>query len=181
MPARAGDEDGFSLIELLIAIVILGTGVVAVLAAMTTSITAADLHRSLAGQEIVARDFADALRAKALAAPVYAPCPGEADLLPAGFEPGHDNDNDTDGSDYEIDLVSVQYWRPTSNDPRTGGWVDRAACEQDRADRCEGLSTPLPTYCDAGSQRVTFTVTSTNTGGSKSDETLSIVLRRGQG
>lgn len=56
------DDAGFSLVELLVAIVILGTVVVALLVAVGTSITSSTQHRRQANLDVVARDYAEALR-----------------------------------------------------------------------------------------------------------------------
>lgn len=172
MARRAGDERGLSLIELLIAITILGSGVVAVLAAMTTSLTSADVQRSLAGGEAVMRDYADAVKAKALAATTYTPCPTVAQVSPTFSEPG-----------YAASVSGVEYWRPSASDPRTGSYTSSGAtCAADAAARCAGLAAPLPSFCDAGRQRITVeVVTVGETGASETTQTGRIVVRRGKG
>ncbi|MGD9798161.1 MAG: prepilin-type N-terminal cleavage/methylation domain-containing protein [Acidimicrobiia bacterium] len=169
MPARAGDEDGFSLIELLIAVVVLGTGVVAVLAAMTTSITSSDVHRSLAGGEAVTRDYADAVKAKALAATTFTLCPPATALTPDFDEPG-----------YTVTITAVEYWDPDEGDPRNGSYGSRAGCLAEAAARCAGLPDPLPPSCDSGVQRVTMEVRPEGKSGAAATTTTSrVVVRRG--
>jgi Tfp pilus assembly protein PilV len=55
-------EDGDTLIEVLLAVVILGLSVVALLGALVTSITSSSEHRSLASDDTVLRSFAEAAK-----------------------------------------------------------------------------------------------------------------------
>jgi Tfp pilus assembly protein PilV len=56
------DERGESLLELMIAIVIIGIGVVAVVAGLATSIHMSDIHRKQATASATVRSFAEAIK-----------------------------------------------------------------------------------------------------------------------
>lgn len=63
-PGIAGDsEGGFSLIEVLITVIIMGLGFVAILAGMATSATSAGLHRTQAVAELEIRRYAELVQA----------------------------------------------------------------------------------------------------------------------
>jgi prepilin-type N-terminal cleavage/methylation domain-containing protein len=171
---RAQDADGFSLIELLIAIVVLGVGVVAVVSAMSTTIIVVDVHRSLSAGETVTRNYVDAVKAKALAATTYTKCPSIADVTPT-FSAGG----------YSASVSGVEYWLPDVNNPLTGSYVTQAACVTAYQSRCAGLPSPLPAFCDTTVQRVSISV-STALGAksgaadtSTKPQTSRIVIRRG--
>lgn len=185
------EESGFSLIELIIAVVVLGIGVVAIVAAMGTSIIGADVHRSLAGGETVARDYIDAVKAKALTLPDYVQCPAAADLKPTF--PSASNPAWQD--DYDAAIVVVEYWLPNPDDPLTGSFTlpeddpvaAQAECRNVASARCtDALTDPdtdeLPSFCDPGMQRVTVEVTTKNESGASDTEQIArVILRRGDG
>jgi prepilin-type N-terminal cleavage/methylation domain-containing protein len=56
-------EGGFSLIEVLIAVIIMGLGFVAILAAMGTAASSAGLHRTQAVAELEVRRYAELIQA----------------------------------------------------------------------------------------------------------------------
>lgn len=56
-------EGGFSLIEVLITVIIMGLGFVAILAGMATSATSAGLHRTQAVAELEVRRYAELVQA----------------------------------------------------------------------------------------------------------------------
>jgi prepilin-type N-terminal cleavage/methylation domain-containing protein len=166
---RAQDADGFSLIELLIAIVVLGVGVVAVVSAMSTTIVVVDVHRSLSAGETITRNYVDAVKAKALAATTYTKCPLIADVTPTFSASG-----------YVVTVTGVEYWLPDANNPLTGSYVTQTACVTAYQARCADLPTPLPAFCDTTVQRVSINVAPANkTGAADTDQTSRIVIRRG--
>lgn len=84
------DEDGMTLIEIVVSIAILGLAVAAVMGGMMTSILSADVHRKQATGETVVRAYAEL--AKEYARLNYAPCPagntynvGFSASAPAGY------------------------------------------------------------------------------------------------
>lgn len=56
---RAAGDGGFTLIELVVAVAIMGIAMVFIVAGMTTSIFASDVHRRQSTAETVIRDFAE--------------------------------------------------------------------------------------------------------------------------
>ncbi len=58
---RPGTEAGFTLVEVLVAVAILGIGVVSVVGAMMTSVTVGDLSRRQADGQTAVRAWAEAL------------------------------------------------------------------------------------------------------------------------
>ena len=72
-PLGARDEEGTTLVELLVAVAILGVAFVAVLGGMLTSVTASDVHRKQAdGLALLTRN------AELVKAVPYVPCAGPA-------------------------------------------------------------------------------------------------------
>jgi type II secretory pathway pseudopilin PulG len=70
---RVADERGESLLELLIAVAIMGIAVVAIMAGLTTSVLMSDIHRKQATAGTAVRDYAEALQTY-VAADHYAEC-----------------------------------------------------------------------------------------------------------
>jgi prepilin-type N-terminal cleavage/methylation domain-containing protein len=94
----AGSDRGESLIELLVAIVILGIAAVAVLAGLQLSVTTSDIHRKQTTGGAYARSYAEAIeRYVAQASSNYVPCAGAVDYdaatvgftAPDGFTATH--------------------------------------------------------------------------------------------
>jgi type IV pilus assembly protein PilV len=170
MAGRPRDEEGLSLIELLIAVVVLGIGGVGVLAAMTTSIRSADVHRSLSEGEVVTRDFAEAVRSHAMR-PTTPVCPSTADVTPPFTPP----------PGYTTAVTAIEYWLPSTSDPTSAGsfTANRSACTAAHAARCANLPAPIVT-CDASSWRISLRVTASGeTGASRTTQDSRVVVRRG--
>lgn len=93
--AFSAREAGSTLVEVLVAVVILGTAFAAILGGMSTSSIASDLHRKQATAETVLRSLAEWVKAQ----------PYDDDC-PAGYS--------TSGlrvpSGYEVAITGVQYW-----------------------------------------------------------------------
>ena len=98
MPARhhdRRDERGETLVEMLVAITILGLAGVAILAGLQLSITTSDLNRKQTTGGAVARNYAEAIQ-RYVASGTYVACagagayaPGAAGVLPAGYTGTH--------------------------------------------------------------------------------------------
>lgn len=92
MPGRdpAAAEDGVSLVEVVVAVAILGLAVVALLGGLGTAVRGSDIHRSQATGETVVRSAAERVKDPGVA---YLPCAGVAAAgayvdglsVPAGF------------------------------------------------------------------------------------------------
>jgi Tfp pilus assembly protein PilV len=90
---RLGDERGESLLEVLIAVAIMGVAVVAIMAGLTTSVLMSDIHRKQSTAGAYVRDFAEAIE-NSVAAGNYLGCSNSAgyaaltvpDFPAAGYE-----------------------------------------------------------------------------------------------
>jgi prepilin-type N-terminal cleavage/methylation domain-containing protein len=97
------DERGFSLAEVLIAIIIVSVGFAAILTAMTTSITVSDLHRKQATADALVRSAAEALKdTSSTDAAAYVPCATPASYA-AALPPAP--------AGYSVSISSVTYWQ----------------------------------------------------------------------
>jgi prepilin-type N-terminal cleavage/methylation domain-containing protein len=99
------DEAGFSLVEVLITVVIVGIAFAAILGGMVTSIVVSDVHRKQASSDALARSAAEALKDQAVA---YVNCAAPNDYASA-LPPAPGG--------YGVSVSSVQYWDGTSSDP----------------------------------------------------------------
>jgi type II secretory pathway pseudopilin PulG len=98
---RAGDESGTTLVEVLVAVVILGSAVAALLGGFTTSIYSSVLHRSKAKTEVVLREYAEKLKNGGYltcASPTPTPITEDA---------------------YTAQVTSIKYWQTGSTNPAT--------------------------------------------------------------
>ncbi len=93
-------ERGETLLELLIAIAILGIAVVAIVAGIATALTASDVNRKQARVETLLRNYAEAVTNPAVG---YVECAttGSYPSAPTGF---------TLPSGYSISITSMAYW-----------------------------------------------------------------------
>lgn len=99
------DESGFSLVEILITVVIVGIAFAAILGGMVTSIVVSDVHRKQASTDALVRSAAEAVKDLSVA---YVSCANAGDYasaLPAA------------PSGYAVSISSVEYWDGTSTDP----------------------------------------------------------------
>lgn len=95
----AQPERGETLVELLVTVAILGIGVVSIVFAMGSAITASDAHRKQSTVETVLRNYAEALEDPSVA---YVPCaPASAYASPPGF---------TAPANFAVEVVQVRYW-----------------------------------------------------------------------
>jgi hypothetical protein len=146
---RIGDDRGESLVELLVAIAIMSTAVVALLAGLATAVAISGTHRKQAAAGAQVRTFAEAVERAVNNSPsAYVDCAGEA-AYESVFtaEPG-----------YARRVVDVWYWRPSSPfDPTNpGAFVDRCTT-------------------DSGVQRVTLQVSSND---NRATETVDVIIRK---
>jgi type II secretory pathway pseudopilin PulG len=100
------NEQGESLLELLIAVAIMGIAVVSVIAGLATSIIASDLHRKQSTAGATVRDFGEAIE-NYVVNTAYTSCATTSTYSPAtiGYSPP---------SGYIASITAVTYWSGTS-------------------------------------------------------------------
>jgi Tfp pilus assembly protein PilE len=106
--AESAHDRGETLIELLVAVVIMGTAVVAIVGGLGTAILMSDIHRK---QTIIAADlnaFAAAIENAVASSPGYIDCATDS----AGARP---YPSYTPGSGYQADIPQVRYWNGTTS------------------------------------------------------------------
>ena len=97
----AADDRGETLLELLIAVAIMGVAVVAIVGGIGVGVLMSDVHRKQATAGTAARDFGEAVENQ-VAAGGYFPCAAPAKYAaPAGF---------TLPSGFTSSVASVRYW-----------------------------------------------------------------------
>jgi type II secretory pathway pseudopilin PulG len=111
-PSVMPKDVGETLIELLVAVVIMGIAVVAVVGGIATSITMSDVHRKEATAASSARDYAEALQNAIATGNAYKSCETPSDgkyaasavgyAPPAGFTPS---------------VASITYWQDATTIP----------------------------------------------------------------
>jgi type II secretory pathway pseudopilin PulG len=100
-------ERGESLIELLIALVIMGIAVVAIVGGIATSIIISDVHRKQATAGADVRSYAEAIQSEISASTSkYVDCGGPDDYK--GYTPPDAADG------YRYNVTAVQYWNGTA-------------------------------------------------------------------
>ncbi len=151
MRMSRSDEQGETLVELVISIALLGLAVAVLLGALATSITASASHRRHATADTVARSFAEALSDPDPASGTpYANCATSYAL------PGYL----TVPSGFDTPTTAVAYWNPGAT----------------KAEDSDFSSTGCTQENDRGLQRVTITVRSSTNG---EQSVVSILKRRG--
>lgn len=95
MACRRSQEDGLTFIELLVAVVVLGTGFLTVLAGLSTTMRTTGLHERQSRGEAIVREFAEAIDAAS-----YRECGAPADYAAAYAAP----------SGWTAAVVGVSYW-----------------------------------------------------------------------
>jgi hypothetical protein len=161
----------------MITIMVMSVGLVAVVASMGSSIIASDTHRTLAVGEVVVRDYADAVKAKAaetVTATAYVRCPAASDLAPVDYTPP------TGWA--ATSITEVEYWIPDpdpANFPN-GSFQDQAACIAYIEPKCPGLPySQCDPALDPGLVRVTVTARNDRTDYAGQDVVGRVLVRRG--
>lgn len=87
MTRSARPDDGFTLLEILVAVALLAVAVTAIVSGMMTTILASDVHRKQATGESVSRGYAESVKTALTAA--YVPCATTAvyQAVPVTFNP----------------------------------------------------------------------------------------------
>lgn len=102
---QGNGERGDTLVELMMAVVITGTAVIAVVGGVAVSIRMSDIHRTQAAAGAHIRDFAEGIETAVSATPSgYVPCavPGTYDGNPAAYP------------SFTRETTAVDYWNGTA-------------------------------------------------------------------
>jgi len=171
-----------TLIEILVAMVILSVAVVTLVGAMTSLTIATQHHRGLGATDTVVRDFGESVKKNAIHAALYTSCPTAAQLnTPAFAAP----------AGYTTSIDQVEYWIPVQGDPLSSsahfsqpstatGDAGHDECVEAFELLCPDDPDIDPTpECDSGVQRVTLTATATKANERGGKTTTEILLRRG--
>lgn len=171
---RVESEDGFTLVEILVALVILSVAVIGMVSVMTSLTLATEHHRGEAATDTVVRAYGEAIKEKAISAPVYIKCPTAAQLAPTSFP--------ADARFKPPTIDKVEYWVPTSpSDPTVGTFTtSQAACEAHYNLLCNAGGVTSDRYeCDPGIQRVTISAATAAAGLRDGHSETTILVRRG--
>jgi len=175
---RPASERGESLVELLVAVTILGVTVVAVIGGLTTSIMVSGQQRDRVAARAEVRKFAEKIQAYVLTGNGYENC-AEDDHYEPGNLPDYSN---LDG--YTADVSSVAYWipvppitpapvpSPAPTPVSVGTFDDLDACDDYRDPDTNPVTPPLQ---DGGIQRLSLSVVKD---GTTIHEDLVIYVRR---
>lgn len=126
---RRSDDRGETLIELVIAVAIMGVVVVALLGAIATSIRMSDIHRKQATAGAYLRSYAEELQATVAGAAGYKTCAVATDYPASSFTGNVQLKPPT--------ITGVTFWNGTTFVPRTGATdigVQRISLELDSKD-----------------------------------------------
>jgi prepilin-type N-terminal cleavage/methylation domain-containing protein len=115
------DEAGYTLTEVLAALIVLGVAITAIISAMGSSIIASDIHRKIVTDDAIVRSYAERLEA----AP-YVDCatPSNSEYSAAGVNLDLNN-----WPGYSATVVKVEYW---NGDGAFAGGGFTASCSPDR-------------------------------------------------
>jgi type II secretory pathway pseudopilin PulG len=105
------DDRGETLLEVLIAVVIMGIAIVAVIGGLVTSVVLSDIHRKQATAGAAVRDYAEAIENYVAAAGHYVPCATTASYGSVGF---------TGPGGYTPSVTAVAYWNGSAWTPSCG-------------------------------------------------------------
>jgi type II secretory pathway pseudopilin PulG len=150
-------EAGETLVEMLIAIVVIGIAVTAILGALLTSITASTQHRGLAVEDTLLRSYAEQAKQQIelqtpTSSALYQPsCQASytVNWPPPGF---------TVPAGYDVKISNIKYWWSTSAGV-AGEFVDSATCQSDTGRQLITLTASGPSGL---TQQLSFVVRNPN-------------------
>jgi type II secretory pathway pseudopilin PulG len=125
--SRLDSEQGETLVELLITMVVIAIGLVAIVGELGATIVASDAHSSMAQAEVIVRDYADVVKNKA-SAPValtsYQRCPTASTFKPTTSGPTPEF---TVPNHWQVDIVKIEYWLPDNSNFPNGTFENTTA------------------------------------------------------
>jgi len=160
--SSARRDAGETLVELLLAVVVMGIAAVALVGGIATSITMSDIHHKQATAGAAVRDFAEALQNAIATNATYTPCAPASAYAPAAI--GY-----TAPAGYTAQVVApngVAYWEDATTSPTMSPGGFAASCP---------MTVNGVTNNDSGLQRVSLQVASNDL---RATETLTIVVRK---
>jgi type II secretory pathway pseudopilin PulG len=201
MARTHADERGETLIEVLITMVVMGIGLVAVVGAIASSVIASDSHRNLAQAEVIARDFAEAVKDRAQAnlddpstigIDEFQACPDAAFFEGTGFavpSGGGWSGWSVAIGDPTATGDGVEYWLPDATDFPNGRFEETSGDPYTRADclaryeacnEIENADDPAldEPACDLSYQRVTLTVSNSREDYAEVSRSARVLVRR---
>jgi prepilin-type N-terminal cleavage/methylation domain-containing protein len=160
---NVSDEDGFSLPELLVTIVLVGVTFVAILTGLVTSIKVSATHRAEATTDAVTRSAAEWVK-DISHNPYGTTCSGTAMYSLSGLTMPADNPTaSTTLTTYSARVTRVEYWDGAA--PSATGTYDLSS----------HFSDTCPAGGDTGLQRITIVTTSSD---GQATETVQVLKRK---
>jgi prepilin-type N-terminal cleavage/methylation domain-containing protein len=151
--SRLGAEDGMTLIEVLVAVSILGIAVVSIVSGLATASSASDRHRKQATADTVVKSFAETIKQKT-AVGAYVRCTTTTPTPLSSYDDSSLPGGWTPPTGYSADVSKIEYWSNTA----PAGF--KAAC---------------PAGGDQGAQLLTLSARSND---GRDTESLQIVARK---
>lgn len=155
---RAERDEGETLVEVLMAVVIMGIAAVSIVGGIATSVLMSDIHHKQATAGAAVRDYAEKLE-NAIGAGGYKICGRPSDYTAA--QVGY-----VATAGYTPAVTSVTYWEDTSTTPALSPPAFSGTCPT-KANNVSGV--------DSGIQQVALKVSSSD---GRAAETLNVVIRR---
>jgi prepilin-type N-terminal cleavage/methylation domain-containing protein len=168
-PEHEREDAGFTLVEILVALVILSVCVIGLVGVLTSLMLSTQHHRGLGATDTVARDFGEAVKKQAIHTTAFVKCPQASDVN-ATFP--------YDATKFTPSLTTVEYWIPTTvGDPLTGTFTtDRTKCVERYEFFC---GTSVRPECNPGLLRITLTVDALAANMKGGKTTTQVLVRRG--
>jgi prepilin-type N-terminal cleavage/methylation domain-containing protein len=107
-------EAGMTLVEILVAVAILGIAVVGIVSGLGTASLASDRHRKQATADTVVKSYAEAINQK-VGAIGYVSCTTAGTQIPlASYAPSNLNSGFSAPTGYSASVTSIRYWNTTA-------------------------------------------------------------------
>jgi type II secretory pathway pseudopilin PulG len=116
--ARLVSEEGVTLVEILVTVMILGVAFVTLVGGMSSAMIASDIHRKEATAGAALRSYAEAIKGAG-----YTNCATPATYAPASV--GY-----VQPAASTAGVTSVEYWQVDSSDPNTGSFNGTCTTDQ---------------------------------------------------